>query len=56
MRHTFTHFHLILRVLSARSTDAAALRGEFLGANRFSPHDLPTLMRKAYDLAFGVAS
>ena len=29
------------------------LRGEFLGANLFSPQDLPTLMRKAHDLAFG---
>ena len=47
--HTFTHFHLNLRVLVAR--DAAPLRGEFHGQNAFSPQDLPTLMRKAHALA-----
>jgi hypothetical protein len=30
---------------------AKALRGEFHGRNAFSPQDLPTLMRKAYDQA-----
>ena len=51
--HTFTHFHLILTVLSCTPRyDAAPLRGEFHGANLFSPQDLPTLMRKAHDLAY----
>ncbi len=54
VRHTFTHFHLDLTVhLTHAPQDAAPQRGEFLGANQFSPQDLPTLMRKAYDLAFG---
>ena len=55
VRHTFTHFHLDLVVQSAEvAQNATALRGEFLGSNLFSPHDLPTLMRKAHDLAFGL--
>ncbi len=54
VKHTFTHFHLDLSVLVAEVPHAAApLRGEFLGANLFSPQDLPTLMRKAHDAAFG---
>jgi len=47
VRHTFTHFHLILAVQIAR-TSAAPLRGRFV---RAVPADLPTLMRKAHDLA-----
>jgi A/G-specific adenine glycosylase len=54
IRHTFTHFHLILSVQTAQvPQNATASRGEFLGRNLFSPQDLPTLMRKAHDLAFG---
>ena len=54
VEHTFTHFHLTLTVLVAEAPHAASpLRGEFLGANLFSPQDLPKLMRKAHDLAFG---
>jgi A/G-specific adenine glycosylase len=57
VRHTFTHFHLDLKVLMARvPPQARVLRGEFLGANLFSPQDLPTLMRKAHDIAFGPGS
>ena len=54
VRHTFTHFHLELAVRVAEvSGDAAVSRGEFHGSNVFSPQDLPTLMRKAHDLALG---
>ena len=54
VRHTFTHFHLILSVQRAHvGRNATATHGEFLGGNLFSPQDLPTLMRKAHDLAFG---
>jgi A/G-specific adenine glycosylase len=53
VRHTFTHFQLDLTVQVAQvGQNVAALRGEFHGANLFSPQDLPTLMRKAHDLAF----
>ena len=48
VRHTFTHFHLVLRVMTA-SADGNPMRGMFMG--EFRPDDLPTLMRKAYDLA-----
>ncbi len=52
--HTFTHFHLTLTVLTATPPhDATPIRGEFHGRNLFSPQDLPTLMRKAHDLAYG---
>ena len=51
-RHTFTHFHLILRVQTAiLSNDAAPSRGTFIAAEAFSPGDLPTVMQKAYNLA-----
>jgi A/G-specific adenine glycosylase len=51
VRHTFTHFHLILTVmLAAVDQDAKPLRGRFLPKAEFRPADLPTVMRKAYDL------
>lgn len=51
VRHTFTHFHLVLEVRLARSGDLAPRRGAFVPADRFRPSALPTVMRKAYDLA-----
>jgi A/G-specific adenine glycosylase len=51
-RHTFTHFHLRLKIMTAKvPMDSAARRGSFLGANAFSPAALPTAMRKVFDLA-----
>ncbi|EKD60902.1 MAG: HhH-GPD family protein, partial [uncultured bacterium] len=47
VKHTFTHFHLILQVLTTNTT-ANPDRGEFMP---LQPADLPTVMRKAYDLA-----
>ena len=49
VRHTFTHFHLILQVVTAQVA-ANPTRGEYVPAPDFRPGDLPTLMRKAYDL------
>ena len=49
VRHTFTHFHLILQVVTAQVA-ANPTRGEYVPASDFRPGDLPTLMRKAYDL------
>lgn len=51
VRHTFTHFHLILRVFTAilpqnTQTDV----GYFLEKSAFRPADMPTVMRKAFDL------
>lgn len=54
VRHTFTHFHLVLNVLTADvPQDATPRNGDFLRAEAFRPSDLPTVMRKAYDLARG---
>jgi A/G-specific adenine glycosylase len=50
VRHTFTHFHLILRVMVAPVT-GPVIRGEWLARKAFRPGDLPTVMRKAWDLA-----
>lgn len=51
VRHTFTHFHLILDVWHGIvEPDAEPLRGAFLSAERFRPSDLPAVMRKAFDL------
>ena len=51
-RHTFTHFHLRLTVKTALvPMDRPPERGEFVEAEDFDPKDLPTVMRKAYDLA-----
>ncbi|MFC3612186.1 A/G-specific adenine glycosylase [Lutimaribacter marinistellae] len=51
VRHTFTHFHLILRLYGAELPEEAAPEGyEIIGKHAFRPSDLPTVMRKAYAL------
>ena len=50
VRHTFTHFHLILRVLLGRP-DGTPTRGDWIDRRDFRPADLPTVMRKAWALA-----
>lgn len=53
-RHTFTHFHLRLRVLVADvPLDASSDTGAFCDPGSFRPAHLPTLMRKVFDLAQG---
>lgn len=52
VRHTFTHFHLRLAVRVAHLEETVApTSGTFIPAKTFRPSDLPTVMRKAYDLA-----
>jgi A/G-specific adenine glycosylase len=52
VRHTFTHFHLRLALRVARlPRDAVPSRGVFVPAAAFRPASLPTVMRKAYDIA-----
>lgn len=46
LRHTFTHFHLDLTVMVAR-----AARPGMTPKAQFRPADLPTLMRKAWNIA-----
>jgi A/G-specific adenine glycosylase len=48
VRHTFTHFHLVLRVMTATATGNPE-RGAFM--TDFRPDDLPTLMQKAWQAA-----
>lgn len=51
-RHTFTHFHLRLAVLVARTPRGATpRRGDFVPGTEFRPTALPTVMRKVHDLA-----
>ncbi len=51
VRHTFTHFHLRLALKVAWvPVDVEPSRGQFIGHHAFRPTDLPTVMRKAYDL------
>ena len=51
-RHTFTHFHLRLQIMIARTDLAASpTTGVFVPAAQFSPAALPTAMRKVFDLA-----
>ena len=52
VRHTFTHFHLRLTVKSARAkaSDIPA-HGAFVSAENFNPYDLPSVMRKVWDIA-----
>ena len=50
-RHTFTHFHLRLTVKTALvPMDRTPKIGEFVDLADFRPSDLPTVMRKAFDL------
>jgi A/G-specific adenine glycosylase len=51
-RHTFTHFHLRLQIMTAQvPVQADPSRGRFISNDDFSPSALPTAMRKVYDLA-----
>ena len=50
-RHTFTHFHLRLSIHFADvPQDATPDRGDFLPLAAFRPSELPTVMRKVFDL------
>jgi A/G-specific adenine glycosylase len=52
VRHTFTHFHLILTVKIAIVSDGVIpVSGQFRDKSDFRPSDLPTVMRKAFDLS-----
>ena len=52
VRHTFTHFHLILTVYTAKlSAKTSPDRGFFVPLDQFRPSDLPTVMRKVFNVA-----
>jgi A/G-specific adenine glycosylase len=51
-RHTFTHFHLLLEIRIATVPQGVQPEtGVFLDPAAFRPSDLPTVMRKVFDLA-----
>ncbi len=51
VRHTFTHFHLVLTVMAAELPPDGGGNPERGEWRKAAPGDLPTLMRKAHDLA-----
>ena len=52
VRHTFTHFHLRLALRVAElPIGSVPDRGSFIAPGDFRREDLPTVMRKAFDLA-----
>lgn len=52
VRHTFTHFHAMLALHRADvGPNAVPLRGDFVAPAAFRAGDLPTLMRKAFEVA-----
>jgi len=52
IRHTFTHFHLHLRLRTLRvGMDTKPSAGIFVDEAAFRRTDLPTVMRKAFDAA-----
>lgn len=54
-RHTFTHFHLLLTVKTALvPMERQPHVGDFVSAEDFDRKDLPTVMRKAFDLTQGM--
>lgn len=57
VRHTFTHFHLILRVMSAELPAGFNPNPthELITSDAFRPTNLPTVMRKAHDLLHSAA-
>ncbi|MEL6582500.1 MAG: A/G-specific adenine glycosylase [Pseudomonadota bacterium] len=50
IRHTFTHFHLVLTVMAGTS-DMEPTRGEWRDKHSITASDLPTVFAKAYKLA-----
>jgi A/G-specific adenine glycosylase len=54
IRHTFTHFHLVLRVkIATLPSGTNSLRGHFITKEMFRPTDMPTVMQKVHLRAKG---
>ena len=52
VRHTFTHFHLELTIKTAQLAQSGPVQhGTFIDRHAFRPAELPTVMRKVFDLA-----
>ena len=55
VRHTFTHFHLELAVLTGEASAKAKGEGFWVPLDRLSEQALPTVMKKVVSHALGVA-
>ncbi|HYC13467.1 MAG TPA: NUDIX domain-containing protein, partial [Stellaceae bacterium] len=55
VRHTFTHFHLELAVLSGEVATGAKAEGQWVPLDRLSEQALPTAIKKIVNHALGVA-
>ncbi|MBE1236456.1 A/G-specific adenine glycosylase [Phaeovibrio sulfidiphilus] len=55
VRHTFSHFHLELSVLRARTASGTNVEGTWADPARLDDHALPAVMLKVLTLAFGPA-
>ena len=51
VRHTFTHFHLELRVVAAIAPSRAKTKGDFVPLDALGAQALPSVMRKVIDHA-----
>ncbi|GFE66245.1 A/G-specific adenine glycosylase [Litoreibacter roseus] len=52
VRHTFTHFHLILTIQTAWvAVEENPSNGQYIPHRDFRPTDLPTVFRKVFDVA-----
>ena len=56
VRHTFTHFHLELRVVAARLDGKPDLGGVWCPPDAFGDYALPTVMKKVVRLGVGAGS
>ena len=57
VRHTFTHFHLELRVAAGRTDDGASYAGGlWVPPSRFAEFALPTVMKKVCRHALAMAA
>lgn len=53
VHHIFTHFHLYLTVKIATASQKQQPKiGKFIGNNKFNKSDLPTVMRKVFEVAY----
>ncbi|GLQ35648.1 A/G-specific adenine glycosylase [Amylibacter marinus] len=51
VRHTFTHFHLHLKVMLANAETAPSDLGQFVTLREFNPDALPSVMQKVWNIA-----
>jgi A/G-specific adenine glycosylase len=55
VRHTFTHFHLELVVLSGEAPAGIKVEGQWVPLDRLGEQALPTVMKKVVNHALGAS-